>query len=104
MSSPISRRSILLISTMTAFRSNGFGWSICLRPNASSCRVSGVARSAATWISVDRFFARWSSSACGPAGRCTRDDGEQVVEVVSHAARQPADRFHLLRLAILLFK
>ena len=32
------------------------------------------------------------------------DDGEQVVEVVGHAAGQPAHRFHLLRLAELLFQ
>src|SRR5207245_2121992 len=32
------------------------------------------------------------------------DYGEQVVEVVRHAAGQPADGFHLLRLAELLFQ
>ena len=35
--------------------------------------------------------------------RKARNDGQYVIEIVSDAARQPAQRFHLLRLPQLLF-
>ena len=34
----------------------------------------------------------------------TRNDREQVIEIVSHAASQHADRFHFLRLPQLFFE
>ena len=74
------------------------------RLNASSWRVSAAARSRGLRFrrcrrAADRPAERVSSEQFAVAA----DDGEQVVEVVGHAARQPADRLHLLRLSQLIF-
>ena len=96
---------MLSIPVITAFRSRTSGWSSCRRLKASSCRVKAAARSAAPWISSD----------VGPAHVVVRqvrqqklglrpNDGQHVVEVVSDAAGQPADRFHLVGLAELILQ
>ena len=79
---------------------NTCGFSGCLRANASNCPVSLEARSTVSRNRVDvapaplfRQFAAAQEVGRGP------DDGEQIVEIVGHAAGQLPDRFHLLRLA-----
>ena len=70
------------------------------RLNASSCRVSAAPRSAAFRISSASIRDGWPSGYCSRQElACADDGGQDVVEVVSDAARQPADRFHLLRLS-----
>ena len=104
MSSPIRRRSIGPVLATTSFRSSTCGCSTCWRLNASSWRVSAGRASAARWISSRRRCSvgivrgQLVEQQLGVAV----DDREQVVEVVRDAAGQPADRFHLLRLAQLL--
>ncbi len=82
---------------------NTRGWSCCLRLNASSCRVTDSARSAARRISTTSAQATWSSpSAREGKLRVADDGGQRVVQVVRHAACETADRFELLRLPKLL--
>ena len=105
MSSPIRRVSIFRFSVTTAFRSRTLGASICLRLKASSWRVSEVARSAALAISCagprdSGSLADALQQELAVAG----DHHEQIVEVVGDAAGEPADGFHLLRLAELLLQ
>src|SRR5580704_87661 len=51
-SSPSSTGIILFTSAITAFKSSTCGCSTCMRLNASSCRVSAVARSAAFFTCI----------------------------------------------------
>ena len=44
-----------------------------------------------------RRAARLASARRSRSIRIANDGGEQIIEVVGHAARQSADRFHLLR-------
>ena len=73
---------------------------VCLRANASNCRV----------ISPDVWRRKSISSRLACSGdpvkscliegqfRITEDNAEHIVEIVGHAAGQPPDRFHFLRL------
>ena len=104
MSSPISRRSIGASPRATSERSSTTGSSRWRRENASSWRVSSVARTAARSIAS-------SSEAPLPVAdqrpgelAVAGDDRQQVVEVVRDPARELADGLHLLRLAQLLLE
>ena len=80
------------------------GASICLRLKASSWRVSAGARSAA-WRSPGRAAqVRVGADAFEQEFGVSRDDREQVVEVMRDAAGEASDGFHLLRLAELLLQ
>ena len=70
---------------------------ICRREKARSCWVSAVRRSDASRT------CSMSARAESPRGQhlfgargIADDDGEQIVELMRHAARQPPDRLHLL--------
>jgi hypothetical protein len=60
MSSPTIRRSIFRVSLTTALISSTTGSVTCLRENASSWRVSEVARTTAASISSTRSRSAWS--------------------------------------------
>ena len=104
-SSPTMRWIMRVKSSTAARTSSGRSWMICLREKARSLRVSSPPRRAASNTSD-------SCAATGcPGGELARgelaeaeDDGEQVVEVVRHAAGEQADGLHLLRLAQLLLE
>ena len=99
MSSPISRRSIFSVSRTTSFRSSTFGSSTVLRLKASNWRVSEAARSPASLMALtDSRIGSLGSSVESRMFTVAGNDGQQVVEVVGHAAGQLADRLHLLRL------
>ena len=98
MSSPISRRSIGSSAAATSPRSSGRGSSTCWRENASSWRVSWVARSAARSTSRSSLRARAGADPPPRDLAVAADHGQQVVEVVRDTARELADRLHLLRL------
>ena len=101
----MTRRSIGSTFCSVTLRSTTFGCRICLRLKASICRVSSAARSAARLISS--ASARRGSAGSKPDHHdfgVADDRRQQVVEVVRDAARQPADGFHLLRVAQLLFE
>ena len=89
----------------TALSDTTCGDSTWRRLNASSCWVSPAARSAAAAIAsacrAQRLVGRHLLEQ--PAG-LPANHHEQVVEVVRDAAREPADRLHLLRLAELLLE
>ena len=96
------RPSIARMSATTAFRSSSVGSMICLRLKASSWRVSPAALAPAFWISAMSALARIGRIEVGQQQLAVAENhGQQVVEVVRHAAGQPADGFHLLRLLIL---
>ena len=101
----MSRRSIVLTSVTTPFRSTTRGCSTCFRLNASSWRTSVAARCAARLISR-RSSRRGSSRLDLPHQQLgvADDGGEEVVEVVRDAAGELADRLHLLRLTQLLLE
>ena len=66
--------------------------------NDSSCRVSDSARRTVRWITSSIFV---DAGGGAPTAQCVDahpDHLEQVVEVVSDAARELPDRLHLLRL------
>ena len=94
------------MSATTALRSSTRGARTCLRLKASSCRVSagrplaGLAGSPRPARAPGRPRGRPAQQQLAVAV----DDGQQVVEVVGHAAGQPADRLHLLRLPELLLQ
>ena len=105
MSSPISGRSIDCISTTMPFRFRSSGVSTCLRLNARSWRVSRAARSVAFLISSRSALQRRAVlGVLEREGGVAADRGQHVVEVVSHAAGEPADRLELLALAKLLLE
>ena len=83
---------------------NLFGSNTCCRLNARSWRVRSAARSPAF---PDLFEVRAQQVVAfqirEDQARVAQHDGEHVVEVVRHPARQPADGIHLLRVAKLLF-
>ena len=95
------RPSIDSSSRTTWFRFTTRACSTCLRLKASSWRVSVAAWLPAFWISSSEAPASRPATVGQLAQQrgVAVDDGEQVVEVVGDAAGQPADRFHLLRLA-----
>ena len=102
MSSPSTRGSIRVNSTTSAFRSSTLGASTCLRLKASSWRVSTAARVAGLLDLLHLAARRRRQVLAEEQLAVAEDDGEQVVEVVGHAAGQPSDRLHLLGLAELL--
>ena len=76
------------------------GVSTVLRLKASNWRVMPEARSAADLICAVLSASRLpAGNSFGQDLRVAEDDGQQIVEVVSHAAGQTADSLHLLRLA-----
>ena len=78
---------------------------ICLRLKASSWR--GEARGAACPPSGFRRCPPARIAGCEVAEQqlaVSENHRQQIVEVVRDAAGQPADRFHLLRLLILLLE
>ena len=86
-----SRSSICVTSELT---STTLGFRSSRRPNASSCRVSSAARSAAS-RTITRSARSCSSPPSAPcmANSVDRDDhGQQVVEVVGDAAGQAAEQ------------
>ena len=90
---------------MVSFKSKIRGSSSCLRLKASSWRVTDPARSAARRISSTSVRAGCSASTSPSASsRVAGDGGQRVVEVVRDAAREPADRLHLLRLPELILE
>ena len=82
----------------TSFRSKFFGWIICRRLKVNNCRVRFAARSAASPICRAESKASSGRARERQQRRVPLDDGQDVVEIVRHAAGQLADRFHLLRL------
>ena len=86
-------------------RSSTLGCSTWRRLKARSCLVSAAARSPAfmicsTGVAVGIVGAQAVQDQLAVAG----DDGQQIIEIVRHAAGQHADRFHLLRLPQLIFQ
>ena len=98
--SPRERRRKSYMPPMNRLRSSSFGSSGCRREKARSRCVSVAARCVPDRV-VDHRPAV-ATVARGPD--CARDleiaddDGEQIVEVVGHAAGDLSDRLHLLRL------
>ena len=79
------------------------GSSTCLRPKASSWRVSSAARSPARLdLGEEAAIGVVRAEGVEQQAGVADDDGQQVVEVVRDPAGQPADGLHLLRLAELL--
>ena len=98
--SPMSRSSMWLVSTSTAFRSSGRIASTCLRPKASSCLVRSLPRRAASWISRRSLPGGAALAGLGQQQiGVAADHHQDVVEVVRDAAGQLADGFQLLRLS-----
>ena len=105
MSSPIRRRSIFSICMTRSLTWTVRGSSGCRRLKASNWWVSAPPRSAERRISSSAVrWARLQIAAGEQHVAVAGDDGEQVVEIVGHAAGQPAHRLHLLRLAELLLQ
>ena len=76
-----------------------------LRAKASNWRVSVAARSDSVHDVLQKFAQRRRQIRLAQAqGGVAVDAGQQVVELVSHAARQRADALHLLRLQQLAFQ
>ena len=98
MFSSMSRRSILSRSFTTSLRSSTTGCTVCLRLKISSCRVKPAARSAAGRI-VSRLLLSdiVRAESLHHQIAVTHDDGQDVVEVMGHAAGELADHFHFLR-------
>ena len=84
---------------MTAFRSRTLGEDL---PAAEGQQLAGQRAGPLAGRDGSRGAAACNASAASarPQGlrRVADDDGEQVVEVVGHAAGEPADGLHLLRL------
>ena len=98
-SSPMRRPSIARMSATTTFRSSSVGSMISLRLNASSWRVSPAARSPAFLNLRDVRLARIVRIEIRQQQLAVaQNHGQQIVEVVRHAAGQPSDRLHLLGL------
>ena len=76
----------------------------CLRAKASSCAVKSRARSPASLDLLDVLGIDGPTLLLGLANalRAAQDHGEQVVEVVGHAAGQTPDALQLLPLAELI--
>ena len=62
MSSPISRRSILSMPATVSLRSSTRGLTVCLRANASSCRVRSADLRAASRICRRNWYSGWAES------------------------------------------
>ena len=93
------------MSATTAFRSSSVGSMICLRLNASNWRVSPAARLARLLNLCNVGLARIVGIEIRQQQFAVPENhGQQIVEVVRHAAGQPSDGFHLLRLLILLLQ
>ncbi len=102
-SSPRMRASSRVKSPTVAPRSSARGWMICLREKARSLRVRSPPRRRGIedlGELVGHGVAGRELAGCQLAE--AQDHGEQVVEVVRHAACQKADGLHLLRLSQLL--
>ena len=106
MSSPITRRSIFSMSATTCVQVEHLGLQHLAA--AEGQQLAGQAGGALAGVAdlVDAAAARGSSGGqlVEHHAAVAADDGQQVVEVVRHAAGQPADGFHLLRLAQLVFQ
>ena len=81
------------------FRSRRFGSRTCWRLNARSWRVRKprAPRRGRSHLTISRFASsdgNCASNICGVTG----NHGQQVIEVVGHAARQLTERLHFLRL------
>ena len=87
---------------MTAFRSSSRGRTTALRENASSSRVRSAARPAASSIDATSRSILRRRVVVEDEPAVAGDDREQIVEVVSDAAGEPADRVEALRLVRLL--
>ena len=104
MSSRITRVSMSPRAAIVAPSSMRVTRGSCLRPNASSCRVSAAPRS------VERRISRRGRSHQVVLALVEEDVGvahrdlEQVVEIVRDARGELTDRFHLLRAAYLLLR
>ena len=92
------RRSNCTTSPSSGPRSCAFGCTSCRRLKLSSCRHRSVARRVASSMACRLSSVVGAQLALREEGRFSGDDGEQVVEVVRHAAGQQPHRFHLLRL------
>src|ERR1035437_5378027 len=110
-SSPMRRSTIDDRPLTTSPISRISGTSVCLRLKARSCRVSAAARLPAPRTSCaaprDSRRPRARGARLEPLEEdvaVAEYDREKVVEVVGHAARQAADRLHLLRLPELLLE
>ena len=91
------------MSASRALTSSTCGCKTCLRLKARSCRVSAAARSPALLISRTSWkFLSVSRIVPHQHLAAAVDDGEQVVEVVSDAAGESADRLHFRRLTKML--
>ena len=100
MSSPSNRASIRSTSSTTAFRSTTRG----AKPGLAAERQELPGQRSRPLAGPVDFVHRLFCGARVRGGergghevRVPGDDGEQVVEVVGHPARELADRFHLLR-------
>ena len=99
MPSPTSRRSIWASSPITSPSASTLGCMVCLRLKASKLahQRGGAQRVLMNLVDfLERGIARLMAHQKEFA--IADDDGEQVVEVVRHAARELAHRLHLLRL------
>ena len=86
------------------FMSSRLGWMSWRRLKVSNCRVSPAARSAACAICWAERAAVSSQIGRREQRGVAVNDGENVVEIVRHAAGELADGFHFLRLAQLLLQ
>lgn len=93
------------MSLMIAFRSRTFGLRTVWRLKASSCRVSEAARSPAIVDRLDHGRQRILRSQLRAENVAVgQNDGEQIVEVVSHSAGELPDGVHFSRLPQLVFQ
>ena len=79
-------------------RQNDVGDSVWMRENASNCCVSFAPRWTAVENLIEPFCDVVVVYASADQVEIAADDHQEVVEVVSKAARQLPDNFHFLRL------
>ena len=105
MAGSIVRRRIITVSSTQVLRFVSPRRSVVRREKPSSLLVSSAARRRCFFRSVQQLVVDFLGGAAGTQQRnIAQDDGEQVIEVVSHSAGQLSDRFHLLHMAHLGFQ
>ena len=105
MCSPSVRRSNCSMPRIFWPMSMSCGIKGCLRAKASRLRVRSEPRSAAVAMSVgDLVQLLVRRQPLGEVFRIAQDDGQEIVEIVRHAAGELTHRLHLLGLAELLIE
>jgi hypothetical protein len=104
-SSPIILDNMAAIPSMTLFRSTTFISRTCLRLNARSWWARADAFSLASRMLTRWLLTGWSSASfISREFRVAQDRRQNVVEIMGHAACEPSDGLHLLRLEEMVLK